>query len=204
MSRVKRTPPLSVKGRFSVLTPYVVDQNNVYEVIAVRYFDDLELDGDSVYTLYYESKSLDRDEYSADAAMGATIVTLRDPHGNVVELPDTFILSYPTMSDYEYRHIVLSVSLGALPNTVDLTHAINEIKGVVNSVLGIPMDRLDVKIGSAPKQGTISPDQHESLEAARVAAITNNVSVYAQNESLRQSLATAQTTIDALIQQLNP
>lgn len=199
MPRIKRTPPMAVKGRFTVAAPFVIQPNNVYEVIALRYFEDVVADGEDVFKSFYEPVNLTQAIYKEDLALKAYIVTLRDPHGNFVFIPDTYITSFPNITDYEYHHFVASVSLGALPNYVDFTFMKQEIEGVVNKILGITPT---VLINSAPKQGVVTPAQHEVAEANRAAAITMNESVYAR-VIRQQAIIDSQTeTISALTQAL--
>lgn len=188
MARTRLTPPLGVRGRFTVAAPFTVLATKVYEVVALRYFDDVVAEGDNVFDEYYDPVGLTTVEYQADERVGAVIVSLADPEGQILYIPDTYITSFPNQTDFVYHHLILNVSLGILPSYLDLTYAKDEIKGVVDKVLGI--DSV-IHLAAAPAQGLISPTQHQSLEAARAAAIEMNESVHARNLRLQASLQSA-------------
>lgn len=169
---------MEVSGRFEAITPFnaKVLQGVFYTVIAIRLFDDCEADGEDVYQRYYAPMGLSNAEYSVDKSSGAAIVTLRDPDGNTVELPDTYIASYPKMGAAKYQHVVLAVSLGPIPETVQLDTLIAKIGEVTSDVIGVENR---VQIAAAPSSGVITDEEHEALETARIARIKTRTSTAA-------------------------
>ena len=95
----KITPPLLAKGRYTVRAPFEVKETSIYTCIALRKFEDIVELGEDVYQTYYQPFGLTTAVYQLDVRAGAVIVTLQDPYGEVLYIPDTYILTYPNMGD---------------------------------------------------------------------------------------------------------
>lgn len=179
MSVIRMTPPLEVSGRFEAKTPYntAVLVGVFYTCIAVRLFSDCEAQGEDVFDEYYAPVGLTNQDYTIDKAAGAAIVTLATPEGDVIYIPDTYIASYPKMGAAKYHHVVLAVSLGPLPETVQLDTVIANISEMVSDTIGAENK---VQIAVAPSTGAITDEEHEALETARLARITNRTTTRAE------------------------
>lgn len=199
MAGSRNTPPLEAKGRYSLRSPFPDVGNKFITTIAIRLFDDCEAQGEDVLKDYYEPVGLTSGDYAADAAIGAAIVTLHDSDGEIYYVPDTYIISYPSMGDVQYAHLVMSISLGPLPNTMDLSPIGTQVSALVQSMVGVDND---VKFHVAPTTDTVTPEQHEANEIARQQQITHRLTIDADNARLRQMLATKDATIDAYRQLL--
>lgn len=168
MSRL--TPPIQATGRYVLKPPFVARDDIVYTCIAIRKFKDIIELGIDVFKEYYEPMGLTQLEYRADDRAGATIVTLSNPDGEFIYVPDTYILSYPNMGDVNYSRVILSIDLGPLADHIPLDFLQSEVSGLVSDTIGLENE---VKIHKAPSRDAISPEQHEIIEVARVSAITN-------------------------------
>lgn len=179
MTRVRMTPPLEVSGRFEARTPFdtVVKLGTFYTCIAVRLFKDCDAQGEDVFAEYYEPVGLTALDYQQDEGVGAAIVTLATPDGDIIYVPDTYIASYPQMGAAKYHHVVLAVSLGPLPETVQLDNLVANLSEMVGDVIGVENK---VQIAAAPSTGTISDVEHEALETARLARIQTRTTTRAE------------------------
>lgn len=166
----KLTPPLHAKGRYVVESPFVTKETTIYTCIALRKFEDITELGEDVYELYYAPFGLTSAVYNADKRIDAVIVTLQDAYGNVLYIPDTYILSYPFMGDVTYNHVVISVSMGPIPNYLTLDHLKSQMGSIASDIIGV--DAI-VKEHIAPTIGAVTPIQHEVMEAARALRVTN-------------------------------
>lgn len=194
MSGPRNTPPLEAKGRFSLRAPFPDVGNKFIEVIAVRLFEDCEAQSEDIFVDYYEPMGLTAADYQSDLSAGAAIVTLADSDGEIMYVPDTYIISYPNMGDIRYAHLVMSISLGPLPSTLDLTAIGTQVKALVQSTIGVDNE---VRFHIAPTTDVVSPEQHEANEIARQQQITNRQTIEADNARLRQMLAGKDQTIEA-------
>lgn len=169
---VRITPPLQAKGRFVLRAPFIAEPTTIYLCIALRKFRDIEEVGGNVYKDYYSPMGILEEAYREDADVSAAIVTLVDPYGNKIYVPDTYIASYPNMGEVEYHHVVLAASIGAIPNYVPLDNVIQGIAGIVSDMTGTEPT---VSIHAATAREQPTAEQHELAEAARAAAITLRV-----------------------------
>lgn len=170
---MRMTPPIQCRGRYILRTPWEAVPTTVYTTIALRKFRDIEELGDDVFELYYEPMGLTRTEYSADAREEAVIVTLVNEAGEYIYVPDTYIVRYPDMGDVKYQHVILSISMGAIPEYVPLDSLKQMISSLASDVIGVS-NVVSEHIG--PSRALVTPEQHELAEAARLAAITMRTS----------------------------
>lgn len=194
MAKKRMTPPLGIRGRFSVITPFTgtVREDYVYEAVALRQFEDLLTLGIDIVQMFYTPYGLTATEYAEDLALDAVIVTLMDPQGVPIYIPDTYISKYPDSGNVAYNRVVLAVDLGILPAYLDLTHCQQQVSGVVSDTVGLFGDREpQTYVTVAPARGAITAEQHEIIEVNRVSSITNRATD-------RAKAVSAEATITAL------
>lgn len=170
-------PPPGTRGLYSLKAPFKTVPNELYSCGAIRYFKDIQNQGVDVYAKYYQPLELTEADYARDLAAGVVIITLLSETQQPIYVPSSYVLSYPGLSSYNYQHVVLSVSLGALPDALDLTFLKTQIATAVSEVIGVTPT---VYENVAPSTGVVTPEQHDAMEAARQAAITNRTTDYAR------------------------
>jgi hypothetical protein len=195
------TPPLNATGRFTVAAPFdtVIFETVAYQAIALRRFTDIIELGEDIYEKYYAPRGLTEVQFKQDERANVVIVSLMNPSGEVWYVPDSYILSYPNQGDVKYQHVVLSVSLGPLPDYLPLDFAMSQIASVASDTIGVTAV---AKLHVAPTVGTVTPEQHEILETARALRITNRktdrakaIEAVAQVTALQQRIAVLETII---------
>lgn len=195
------TPPLNATGRFTAAAPFdtVVFETVAYQAVALRRFDDIVELGEDVYAKYYQPFGLTEIQFKQDERNSVVLVSLMNPSGEIVYVPDSYILSYPNQGDVKYNHVVLSVSLGILPDFLDLTFAKQQLASIASDTIGV---NAAVKEHIAPTVGSVTPDQHELMEVARIARITNRrtdrakaLEAQAQITALQQRILALETII---------
>lgn len=192
-----KTPPLHAKGVYQLLTPWTIPAGVIYECIAIRDFTDYLESGQQVLDSIYTPKGLVLADYLADKALGANIITLASPTHPTIHVPDTYIQAYPLLDSVAYDIVVLSVSLGAIPQSLPLTFLKDQIAGVVSDVIGV---EATVNVNVAPSSGVVSADQHAAAETVREAAITNRTTDRAKLIALQAQFAAALDQIAGLEQ----
>lgn len=204
MAFIPLTPSIRSTGLWAVRTPWVISETSVYVCHAIRSFNDLAKLGVDPYKAYYEPMGLNTAEYNDDVAAQANIITLlmltptdnEVANGrNVIYIPDTYITKLPNQNLFAYSHIVLSASLGPLPDYVGLELAMENIQNVVSEITG---KAVVVALNRAPTTNAVTPAQHDILEAARLAAIITHESNAQRVVKLEYQLAQLQATYDAL------
>lgn len=141
-------------------------------------------------------------DFKVEKSKAPNIVSLRDASGIVLYIPDTFIESYPETKEVPYDHVVLSMSLGAIPQTLDLGSLMDDVSDLIRSRTGVGAEIL---LHIAPAETNPTNEQHLALEAARAALITDNTSNVLKVEQQRALLdaATVQRETLAKVLQQN-
>lgn len=191
----QKTPALYTKGIFTLGTPFTLTPNVVYTCEAIRSFQELINAGVDIFTTYYEPVSLTETQYETDLAAGANLITLMAPGYATVYVPDTYITAYPQVGNVAYSTVVLGVSLGPVPDALDLTFLKEQIADVVSGVIGIAGT---VAVVVSPSTDVMTPQQAQNAEDARQAAITNRTSDYAKLQALQAQFNALQTQYNAL------
>lgn len=180
-----RTPSLYATGQWSVKSPFSVDASAVYVCKAIRSFDDLKAMGIDPYTEYYEPVGIDQSAYDIDVTNLANIITLMSDTQPTVYVPDTYLLTYPDQTTVPYRHIVLAMSLGAVPDTLALDDLTSKLHDIVLNSIGIESVVKAYQAGGLAKG--VDQLTHEALEQNRLARIADNQTLLAQLQSSKQN-----------------
>uniref|UniRef100_A0AB39CD86 Uncharacterized protein n=1 Tax=Pseudomonas phage RVTF4 TaxID=3236931 RepID=A0AB39CD86_9VIRU len=195
-------PQPGIKGRWEVKAPWTVKPGMLYELGAVRYFVDIENNGVNVFETYYGPSGLSRDVYNADKRAGAVMLTLLSDSEAPIYIPSSYVTRFPSLDSVAYHHVVLSASCGALPVTLSLDYLVTQVANVISDTIGVTPE---INIGVVPLLSVVTPEQHETNEAKREAAIKNRTSDYARlleeqqkNTQLTQKLAVAESIIKNL------
>lgn len=184
----QKTPPLNAKGIYTVTVPFQLQPSTLYTCKAIRSFADLIDLGVDILASYYTPVGLTKAEMDADAAAGANIITLMSATSPTVHVPDTYISAFPNMGNVAYKTVILALSMGPLPDSLDLTFAKQQIATAASDAIGIVPE---VKEYLAATTGVMSQEQADVAETARQAAIVNRTTD-------RAKLLALQATYDEL------
>lgn len=203
----KKTPPIGAKGRYTLKSPWVANPGVLYECEAIRSFDDIYQLGSDVYNEYYLPMGLmdgaDFEgtpfSFSTEKSLDPNIITLRGSDGTFIYVPDTYILSYPSMDGVRYSRMVISIDLGSLPDYVDLGPLKTSLANLAQQVIGAVPD-VDEHRAASTNQPTAL--EHDALEAARVAAISITQTDHQKYLQEVQKNALKTQTIAALVSRL--
>lgn len=181
----KLTPPLLTAGRYTLSTPFSTDGTVLYTCTALRTFAECEVAGLDVLDEIYIKNGLSASDYRRDVTAKALLVTLMSATEPPIFVPDTYIESYPNLSDVKYNHIILTVSLGAVPDFMNFTFLQNQMQALVSDVIGVEPE---VKVMRGISSGAVTPTQHESMEIGRQAAIVVRTTDRANSIVLQRKL----------------
>lgn len=165
-------PEVGLSGAIRVATPFetVVIPQVLYECIAVQSLQGLLADGEDPFNDYYEPMGVDEQRFQDDVAIGAKIVTLRSTDGEIVRLPNSFILNLPDANGVRYTMTMLGVNLTALPEDYDLETLKADISDLVMSRIGLPCEVREMVYSSV---SLLTPFQHESVKSFRQDKVKN-------------------------------
>lgn len=190
-------PEIGAKGIYGVLPPFdtKVKATTEYTCMAVRSIIDIEAQAEDAFTLYYKPLGLTETKYSEDKKAGICIVSLQAGRGNWVYVPTNYIKTYPGSNGVRYTGVLLGAALGAIPDTLDLSILNTSISNVVYDTIGI---RPVIKTVVVTPPALILNEDHEVLEAARVANITTRKSDKNKLLDAENLIATLKTKITSL------
>jgi hypothetical protein len=196
---MRRTPPIAARGIYQLRQPWAIPASKVYTCYAIRTFKDIYELGEDVYTRYYEPYGVTRGDFANDEGETAAIITLISDDFDVVYVPDTYIAAYPDMGIVNYQRVVLSLDFGMLPDFLDLEFIKQEMATVGTKVIG---KEPDVNEAVAPTSGAITPQEHQVLEASRLANIEfqdTDYSKYLEQVRLNNDLSERIRTLEQII-----
>jgi hypothetical protein len=186
------------RGKFEVQAPFALVADVSYTATAIRSFREVQAAGIDIFANYYAPMGLDQATYDSDRVNATSLVTLQaDEHPTVI-IPTTYILSAPTTVGEGFSRMVIGVDIGILPDGLDLTYVTAEIVALVSDLTGL---QSDVQQFTAPITGLLTPEQAESFEQNRIAAIRGRTTHYAQNQTLQDQLNKA-TALAARYEQI--
>lgn len=191
----KLTPSINTSGKYKVKSPWRINESTILTCIAVRSFDDIYKKNEDVYEVYYEpygcTTGVQVDgrpfDFEQERNHLPNIVTLVDPFGAVYYVPDTFITSMPIQSDIPYSERILSISLGPMPDALDVDNIVNEVTEIVKSKTG--MTNVNVLQHSLALLENPSYDEHLAMERVRKASLNNANSVFEKLELANAEIA---------------
>lgn len=188
-------PPLHAYGLFEVRTPYTVVRTDLYRVTALRTYEEIAAAGRDAYQLAYVPVGLTKEDMQSDRVNGAIIVTLQSMTSGPVYIPSTYIESFPGMDWVPYSHLVLSVSMGMVPDSLDITPITTMVKNVLSDRLGA---NVQVKHHRSQVKGSVSETTHKELEIARKAAIQVRETDYSELLAAQRRIAQLEEYVSRL------
>lgn len=176
-------PPLGTKGIYVLDSPFdsAIQVKELYECAAVRTFIDLENNGSNIFKTYYAPYGLLESDFIRDRDQGHILITLVSPKYPPVYVPSSYLKTFPSIVSKKYNQVILSLSLGAVPDDVILEPTIQAIQSVVSDHIGVTVN---INVGVMPLTDAVSQEEHLILEAARQGAITVRETDYARVHDL--------------------
>lgn len=171
-----KTPNIYAAGFWVLAEPFKVPANTSFTCMAIRSIKDLVVKEIDPYREFYLKEGISREKYDEDVSLLVNIITLMSDEHETVYVPDTYIIGYPDISSFLYRHMVMSISLGAIPDTIELNHLVTKITDITKDSIGIDSKVIIHQAGSGGQH--IDPIMHHIFETARHAAIKYKTTSY--------------------------
>lgn len=167
------TPHIATRGMFQFRPPWTTTQGVVYTVIAIRSFEDIYRDKGDVYEEYYKPVGLVNGDvvngkpfnFDEEVLLSPNIVTFKGTDGSVLNIPSTYITQIPTANDVPYSEIILNVSLGPLPDYLDIEEQIKDIQAYIGRKLNV---KTKVNRGKLPLLTNPTFEEHALMEKTRL------------------------------------
>lgn len=168
-------PMVGTQGYYKIATPY--DRYFIptvrYTCQAIRTLQHYLAEGQDPYTLFYSPYGLTKTDYEQDYAEGMSIVALQAETGPLLYVPARYILSYPLTDGVAYQEMMVGVSLGSIPQALDLTALNTRLANVIQEALGIIPIVTPVQLSATV---IVSTETDQALQAARAALSSQQLS----------------------------
>lgn len=190
-------PDIGASGIFVLKTPFdvLLKPNTTYTVQAIRRLKDVIAEGENPFTLYYESHGLSEAIYKIDLETEICIVSLQSGTGEWVYVPTSYILSFPIMNGVKYHAVMMGISLGAIPDNLDLSAFKTSVFNLVKDTFGISSSIKEVVV-SAPV--IVTKEESTLIETARSNRIVANQSDAGKLRIAQQDLVKCRAQIAML------
>jgi hypothetical protein len=190
-------PFIGSRGVFTLTAPFntILTANTPYTCQAIRTLSDIVAEGGDPYTTYYQANNIPKSKYQSDLADGVAIISLQSDGGVWAYVPSSYIASYPMTNGVKYRAMVIAVSLGTVPDDLDLSGLESDLADYASNMIGVKAAAKTMAVTDAQ---LVDHDTYKSLEAIRTSRITNNTSLSLQNAELKNENATLQNRIKQL------
>lgn len=193
------TPVIGSSGIWKLKPPFdnKLLPNLAYKCEAVNSLTAVISSGFDALTEYYINQGLDQVTFDKDVKDNVTIVTLLSSDGNVLFVPQPYIDGLPSSDVVPYVVMGMVIQLGALPNTIDPAFLTPKVTNAIKNALGLtPI----VEYVTLSEVTNILFTEHEALEVARKANITDDNTDFVRRLKAETDLAKANATIQVLQQ----
>lgn len=190
-------PMMGAKGIYKLSGPWATDPlpKVMYTCIAIRQLTDITSANGDPYNDYYVPKNIDKSVYSADLAAGVSIVSLQADDASIIHVPSSYIAAYPDAGGIPYRVMILSITLGPIPDALDLSPVIQKIQTDVKDTIGVDASVRAVAASNTTMLDTVTS---QNLENARQANITNSTTDYSKYQQAVAQRDAALTKVQEL------
>ena len=190
-------PDIGARGNYVLKAPFdtLLKPNTSYICQGVQRLENIIGNGEDPFGLFYEPAGLTKEQYDIDLLNNASIVGLQSGMGQWAYVPNTYITMYPDMNGVVYRAIMLSISLGALPDTLSLEAIKTSVSNLIYDLVGVTSVVKEVVISTA---SLIPKKDSDLIEAARLSKVKLIMSDSAQLSKAKSELAAARLQIATL------
>ncbi|WP_257292768.1 hypothetical protein [Endozoicomonas sp. ONNA1] len=190
----RKTPTIGALGIYTLRAPFTIDGNAVYECDSILSFKEAEVEqAHNVLNDFYLANGLSEAIYLSDRDAEVHIVVLKASGKPTIYVPDSYIDSYPNEGVVPYNHVILSISLGALPDQFSLDQVKADISNIVRERLNV---NHEVAVHLAPATGAVTQSDHNVAETHRLSGVSDVVTDY---EKLRESQSKVRVLTDSVL-----
>lgn len=204
-----KTPTMYLTGKWGISSPFNINPNGIYICKAIQSFEDVRQKGLNPFVEYYEPFGITKATFDNDEQNLVNIVTLMSDTNPTIHIPDSFILSFPDKTSIPYRHVVLSVSMGAVPDTLTFFDLKTKIKNIVLDSVGVDTVVKEHQAGAV--ESWLTQQEHDTAESNRKARFVDNQSLYSiirdkdlRIQQLEEKLSISEEVITNLLANQTP
>jgi len=193
------TPTVGMKGALTVQPPFdtKIFERAVYTCIAVETLQGMVASEQDPLTDIYQAAGLTEAQFDQDVADGVKVLSFQSYDGELLKIPNRYVLAMPDPSGVPYSLTMLGIALSAIPETLDLGPLKDDIHQLVLRRIGVESDVKEITYG--PVTLVLQAD-HDVLNTVRQNNMMNQKSYLRQIETLQAQLSALQLQHAALEQ----
>lgn len=191
------TPTVGMSGAISVTGPFTtaITPQAIYTCIGLESLSGMIASDQDPLTDIYQPAGLAQADLDQDIEQDVKIVTLQAFDGDLVRIPNRYLLGLPDPSGVPYQLTMLGVALDAMPTGVDLDVLTSDIQELVLKRVGVHSTPKLMVYGPVT---LLSQDDHSVLQAARQAQMNNQHSYLSQLLAAQAQLVALQAKYTAM------
>ena len=188
-------PKIGSSGVFKLSSEYsnLISENQVLTVSAIRTIMDITNEGIDVFANIYATVNLTHTDYTNDLKAGVNIVVFTTGDSKTVYIPANRVLSDTITTGHMYSSTGIMLKLPHLPEDLDISGLVIDLKELVLNRLGVSSEILTTKISASVN---VSDADHTAAELVRENLITNNTSNQNKVLELEQIIINQQDIIN--------
>ena len=158
-------PPVNTKGLFKFSAPYdtLLKPDIEYRVTSVRELLELKNSEEKPFDTIYTAVGLTEVDFDNDLKNNIPIIVLVTNGGEYVYVPANRITSMPDITGVKYQDIILAISLGPVPLSMDKTVVKGLISDTVYDTLGIRSDIKEIPASAVILKTQAEDDSFKAL-----------------------------------------
>lgn len=182
-------PPIGVSGIWSLSSPFKekLQANVPYTLIAIRKLSDILNAGGDPEADYYTVNSLDITKYTTDFNNDVSILSLQHGGNAIVYVPSSYVMSYPDIGGVPYTSLALTIPIGAIPDSLDLSYLKTRLTAVVAETIGVTATVQTVAVSNKTLLTTADAQAAETARQAKVNTTMTDYAMYLQAAAQRDS-----------------
>lgn len=189
-------PNVGASGVIKLKDPFsgLCAANTPYVVTGVQTLQDVVASGQDPFALYYSPFGLDQSTYTDDVNNNVCILSLTASDGEVVRVPNSYLISLPIAMGVPYATMLVAVNLGALPQDLSLAYFMSQVAELAQNILGV--STADVRAMRASALTYLTVEDATTIETARQVVMDSVTTEMARRMA-------AETSLNALQQKYN-
>jgi len=191
------TPTVGMSGALVVSAPFTsqITAQAVYTCTGIESLSGMIASDQDPFTDLYQPAGLTEDQMNQDAEDNVLVITVQAFDGDLVRIPNKYLLGLPDPSGVPYQLTMLGLALDAMPTGVDLTALVSDVQDLILSRVGVHSTPQVMVYGAVT---LLTQADHEVLQASRVVAMADQSSYLSQLQAVTRQLQALQSKYSAM------
>lgn len=182
---------VGLEGSFELAPPFtnLIRANTRYTIRSIRSMSEMISDGEDPQAIY-NAVQVPEADYLRDLRSDANIIRLQSTSDEWVNVPQSYIVSLPSMDGVSYRPLAIVAPLGVTADDLELGNLTAALDALIMAHLGVQATSVITEIGAAE---LVTQAEHTRIKAERAARVTYSESEAAKMVRLERENAELRT-----------